>query len=183
MNKIVINIAGIALVLLFLSGCLTVEKKEYTFVMKDKNSGTLTIKFVNILSLKDDTTNVSASDFEELIANYIDGNEMEADFENALIRGKRLFEENGVLCGEVVIDFNDLESVGLFRYDEKSPYMFNVSSFLDSESFLKCNGRYGSDAMPVVFWPDNMDILELTTQITTPDETAVSLLTEYNNWK
>ncbi len=148
MYKVILKIANLAFILLFLSSCLTVEKKEYTFQMKDKNSGTLTIKFINILSMKDDTTDVSESDFEELVASYIDGNEIEADFENAFIRGKRLFEEGGVLCGEVVIDFNDLESVGLFRYDQKSPYMFNLGSFLDSESFLKSNGTYGGDIMP-----------------------------------
>ncbi len=183
MNKGILKVVNLAFVLLFLTSCLTVEKKEYTFQMKDKNSGTLTIKFINILSMKDDTTDVSESDFEELIASYIDGNEIEADFKNAIIRGKRLFEEEGVLCGEVIIDFNDLASVGLFKYDEKSPFMFNVGSFLDSESFLKSNGEYGGEVMPVVFWPGSLRTFELTTYITSPDENTVSLLKEYINWQ
>jgi len=183
MNKGIIKIVNFAFILLFLSSCLTVEKKEYTFQMKDKNSGTLTIKFINILSMKDDTSNVSESDFEELIAKYIDGNEIEADFENAIIRGKRLFEEEGVLCAEVIIDFNDLASVGLFQYDEESPYMFNVGSFLDSESFLKSNGRYGGEVMPVVFWPESLTNFELTTYLTSPDENTISLLYQYKNWQ
>lgn len=183
MNKGISKIASLAIILLFLSSCLTVEKKEYTFTMKDNTSGTLTIKFINILSMNDDTTNVSESDFEELVSRYIDGNEIEADFENAIIRGKRLFEEEGILCGEVIIDFNDLESVGLFRYDDKSPYMFNVGSFLDSESYLKSNGSYGGDVMPIVFWPKSNTAFELTTYITSPDENNVSLLNNYNNWQ
>lgn len=183
MNKGIIKITNIAFILLFFSSCLTVEKKEYTFKMEDKNSGTLTIKFINILSMKDDTTDVSKSDFEELVSSYIDGNEIENDFNRAIIRGKRLFEEDGVLCGEVVIDFYDLASVGLFRYDDKSPLMFNVSSFLDSETYLNSNGTYGGEVMPVVFWPDSKSTFELTTYITTPDENTVSLLKEYNDWQ
>lgn len=183
MKKALLKIFNLSLILFFLSSCLTVEKKEYTFVLKDSNSGTLTIKFINIMSMKDDTTDVSASDFEELLSSYIDGNEIESDFKNAVVRGKRLFEEKGVLCAEVVIDFDDLESVGLFRYDTKSPYMFNLSSFLDSETFLKSNGRYGGEVMPVVFWPFDKATFDLTTYITSPDETTVSLLQEFNNWQ
>lgn len=183
MSKVISKTLIFAFILLFLSSCLTVEKKEYTFVLKDSNSGTLTIKFINIMSMKDDTTNVSASDFEELISSYIDGNEIESDFKNATVRGKRLFEEKGVLCAEVVIDFSDLESVGLFRYDTKSPYMFNLSSFLDSETFLKSNGTYGGEVMPVVFWPYDKATFDLTTYITTPDETTVSLLEEFKKWQ
>lgn len=168
---------------LFLSSCLTVEKKEYTFQLKDNDSGSLTIKFVNIMSMKDDALDVSQSDFEELISNYIEGNEIEMDYDKAIVRGKRLFEENGILCGEVVIDFEDLASVGLFQYDSKSPLMFNVGSFLDSETYLTSNGEYGGEVMPVVFWAKSLKTLTLTTYITDPDETTVGLMTEYHNWK
>jgi hypothetical protein len=168
---------------ILITGCLTVEKKEYTFEMKDNDSGTLTIKFINILSMKDDTADISAIDFEELTTSYIEGDQVETDYENAVVRSKRLFEENGVLCGEVIIDFLDLKSVGLFQYDAKSPYMFNVSSFLESETFLTANGDYGGDIMPVVFWPKSLETLTLTTYITSPDESTVSLLSLYNNWK
>ena len=167
----------------FLSGCLTVEKKEYTFQLKDSNSGMLTIKFINIMSMKDDALDVSQGDFEELIAKYIEGNEIEADYENAIVRSKRLFEENGVLCGEVVIDFESLSSVGLYQYDSKSPLMFNVGSFLDSETYLTSNGEFGGEVMPVVFWPKSLKTLTLSTYITDPDETTVGLLTEYREWK
>jgi len=183
MKKTGINIFVFLVVAVLLSSCLTVEKKEYTFVLDDKNSGTLTIKFINIMSMKDDTADISESDFNEMITTYIDGNELEADYKNAIVRRKRLFEENGKLCGEVVIYFRDLESVGLYKYDEKSPYMLNIGSFLDSEAFLESNGTYGGDVMPVVFWPSNSSTLNLSTHITAPDETTVSLIDRYNDWK
>ncbi len=181
--KIIRTIALIALSTLLLTGCLTVEKKEYNFQLKDNNTGTLTIKFINIMSMKDDALDVSQGDFEELITKYIEGSEIETDYQDALVRSKRLFEENGVLCGEVIIDFSNLASVGLYQYDSKSPLMFNVGSFLDSETYLTSNGEYGGEVMPVVFWPKSLKSLSLTTYITDPDETTVGLLTEYHEWK
>jgi hypothetical protein len=183
MIKKAIHYSALVLFMAMLSSCLTVEKKVYTFELKDNNTGTLTIKYINILSMIEDTIDVSREDFDELISSYIDGNEIELEFQNAQVRGKRLFEENGQLCGEVIIDFNDLASVGLFQYDSKSPFMFNVGSFLDSETYLNSNGDYGGDIMPVVFWPRSMKNLSLTTYVTDPDETTFSLLDEYKNWK
>ncbi|MCB2220793.1 MAG: hypothetical protein KQI35_10390 [Bacteroidetes bacterium] len=183
MIKKAIHYSGLLIFIAMLSSCLTVEKKIYTFELKDNNTGTLTIKYINILSMTEDTADVSREDFDELISSYIDGNEIELEFQNAQVRGKRLFEENGQLCGEVIIDFNDLASVGLFQYDSKSPFMFNVGSFLDSETYLKSNGDYGGDIMPVVFWSRSMKELSLTTYVTDPDETTFSLLDEYKNWR
>ncbi|MEZ5149296.1 MAG: hypothetical protein R2759_20055 [Bacteroidales bacterium] len=183
MIRRVLQFTGMLLLIVFLSSCLTVEKKTYTFELKDNNSGTLTIKYINIMSMKEDTSNVSQKDFDELIGSYIEGNEIELEYENAQVRGKRLFEENGQLCGEVIIDFNDLGSVGLFQYDSKSPYMFNVGSFLDSETYLSSNGDFGGDVMPVVFWPRSTEVLSLTTYVTDPDETTFSLLQQYKSWR
>jgi hypothetical protein len=165
------------------TSCLTIEKKIYTFEMKDNNSGTLTIKYINIISIRDDNTDVSEADFEELISGYINGDMIENDYQGAVVRSKRLFEENGMLCGEVVIDFTDLASVGLYQYDSKSPFMFNIGSFFDSESYLSSNGEYGGEKMPVIFWPRNLKTLTLTTLTTTPDESTVSLVELYRDWK
>ena len=79
------------IIIVTLSGCLTVEKKVYTFELKDNNSGSLTIKYINILSMKEDTADVSSKDFDELVESYINGNELELDFQNAQIINKRLF--------------------------------------------------------------------------------------------
>jgi len=183
MKKSSISLIASILLSLLISGCLTVEKKEYTFEMKDNKSGTLTIKFINIMSMMDDTMNVSDSDFSELVATYIEGDQLETDYESASVKSKRLFEENGVLCGEAVIEFEELDDVGLYLYDESCPFMFNVSTFLESETFLSSNGEYGGEKMPVVFWSKSLKTLKLTTTITTPDETTIGLLSHYNNWK
>lgn len=182
MNKLTSLIILFFLALL-LSSCLTIEEKEYTFEIKEDGSGSLRIKYINILSMKDDTATVTKSDFQELVTNYIEGDQLGQDYPDAVIRSKRIFEEGGVLCGEVIIDFKTLRSVGIYQYDPNCPYMFNINSFLDSESFVSSNGEYGGDIMPVVFWPNNLSRLKLSTSITNPDETTISLLDEYRLWK
>ena len=183
MKKSKFNLFLFFFLALVVSSCLTVEKKEYTFELKDNHSGTLTIKYINIISMKDDTADISESDFDDLISTYLEGDQIENDYKDAVVISKRLFEEDGVLCGEVVIDFNDIKSVGLFQYDNKSPFMLNLGSFLDTESYLNSNGEFGGDVMPVVFWQKSLKTLTLTTYVNSPDETCVSLMDEYNNWK
>jgi hypothetical protein len=147
--------------------------------MKDNNSGTLTIKFINLMSMMDDTMDVSKADYSELMNSYINGSQLETDYEKAVVRSKRLFEENGVLCGEVIIDFTELSSVGLFQYEPKGPYMLNIGSFLEGETFLNSSGDYGGDIMPVVFWDKGNETLTLSTYVTSPDETTVGLLAQH----
>jgi len=113
----------------------------------------------------------------------IEGNEIEKDYPDATIRSKRLFLEDGKLCGEVIIDFENLSQIGLYQYENKGPYMLYVGNFLDSETFMQSNGEFGGEIMPVVFWPKSERTLKLTTHINEPDETTLSLVSEYNNWQ
>ena len=181
--KIIKHSALFIILALFVSSCLTVEKKQYKFEMKDSHSGTLTITYINIMSMKNDTADVSSKDFDELLSSYINGTEIENNYQSAIVRSKRLYEHNGQLYGEVVIDFTNLKSVGLYQYDNKCPYMYSIGTGVESETFLGTSGEFGGDYMPVVFWPKTDKILSLTTHITTPDETCTSLLAEYKKWK
>lgn len=166
-----------------ISSCLTVEKKQYTFEMTGKNSGKLTIKYINIMSNVDSAGYTEIQDFDELISDYINGNKVEESYPGAQNIKKRLFEENGVLCGEVTMDFPDLESARLYQFDKKSPFMFYASS-VDGETYVESNGTYGGDNMPVVLWPIKLKKLTVTTSVSTPsDESYVSLLGEYIKWK
>ncbi len=161
---------------LFLSSCLTVEKKQYTFEMNGKNGGTLTIKYINIMSNVDSAGVTEVKDFEELNDTYVKGTKLEETYPNATNFKKRLFEENGVLCGEVSMDFPDLTAARLYQMDKKSPYMFYASS-VDGESYLESNGTYGGEFMPVVIFPNNSKKLIVTTSVSKPtEESYVSLL-------
>ena len=108
---------------------------------------------------------------------------MENAYPGAVNMKKRLFEENGVLCGEVTMEFADLTGVRLFQFDKKSPFMFYASS-VDGESYIESNGTYGSEIMPVVFFDNKLKKITVTTSVSKPtDDTYVSLIKEYKKWK
>jgi hypothetical protein len=164
---------------LLITSCLTVEKKEYKFELTGKNSGKLTIKYINIFSSGADSATQITDDFNDLKTNYIEGDKIEQDYPTATNFKKRLFEENGQLCAEVTMDFPDLAAARLYQPDKDSPIMFCVSTAFDTESYLESSGEYGGDFMPVVFFPNDNKVLNLSTKITAPDSTSVSLIKEW----
>lgn len=167
----------ILIVPVILSGCLTCEKKEYTFVLTGPNSGKLTIKYINIFSSLIDSAGEIDRDYDELINMWLKGEKIERDFPDAQKIKKRLFEENGQLCGEVVMEFDKLENMRLYRFNHAGPFMFSLSAFNDDgENFFRSNGEYGGDKMPVLFWPDFMKTLTITTRIADPDTSVRSML-------
>lgn len=169
---------------LLVTGCLTVEKKEYSFTFTGENSGVLTIKFVNIISTRDDSTDISEEDFASLINDYYYGNSFESEFPEAQVTDKRLFIENGVLCGEIVFSFSDLGAAGLYRHKGIGPFMYCLNcNTVNGEIFNSSNGEYGGDVMPVVFWEPSLKKLVLDTYLTIPDETTVSLAERYVEWE
>jgi len=166
-----------------LSGCLTCERKEYKFELKGKNAGRLTINYINIMSKKDKEEMTAYeeanADFTELMDKYINGDEVEKDYPEAKLVKKELYEENGQLCGRVILEFSDLSQIKLYRHEGKGPYMF-YTSLLSSETFKESNGTKGPDYMPVIFWPEGSKNLNYSTSVEGPSEKTTSLL---SNWK
>ena len=173
----------IAALAVAMASCLTVEKKEYSFEMTGENSGKLTIRYINIYSVMDDGKDVTVEDFQELLDKYINGDQVVQDFPGATNIKKRLFEENNQLCGEITLDFAELSSARLYQYDKKSPVMMCISAAFDSETYVSSNGSFGNDYMPVVFWPGGSKKMEVITSVTAPDETSMSLVDAFRNWK
>jgi len=168
---------------LFITSCLTVEKKQYTFQFTGSNSGKLTIKYINIYASGVDSASQITDDFNDLKSNYIAGDKIELDYPGATNIVKRLFEENGQLCAEVTMDFPDLASARLYQYDKKSPIMFCMNTAFDTETYLESSGLYGGDYMPVVFFDGESKVLKLTTKISTADSLSVSLIDEWKRNK
>ena len=183
MKKIGFRFMIFAFLAFFVTSCLTVEKKEYSFEFTGKNTGTLTIKYYNIMSSKDDDLDVSKEDFDDLIKDYIKGDEIEKTYPNASNVKKRLFEENGKLCGEVKMDFSNLAAVKLYKHSKKGPYMLAFTDGLSSESYIESNGSYGGKIMPVVFWSKKLKKLTVVTKIEDDTDDTISLLKHYNDWK
>jgi hypothetical protein len=181
MKKHLLIWIGLISTALFFNSCLTCEKKEYSFQFTGKDSGLLTIKYINIMSTMDDTIDNSEEDFATLMTDYYEGTEIENDFPDAQIVNKRLYEEDGKLCGEIQLEFTGLAMAHLYQHNGKGPLMYCLSCYsIDSEYYNESNGEFGGDIMPVVFWDPELKSLELKTDVTTPDETTPSLL---DKWK
>jgi hypothetical protein len=160
-----------------LAGCLTCESKEYVFQLTGENSGKLTIKYVNIFSNQIDSIGEISADYDELINMWLKGRKLENYFPGATKISKRLFRENGVLCGEVTMDFDNLSKVHLYRYQGKGPFMFSMAAVNDDgETFKNTNGEYPGEKMPIIFWPSDTRTLRFTTKIAESDSTCVSML-------
>lgn len=179
------------LLALIISSCLTVEKKIYTFQFTGKNSGTLTIKYVNLMSMSDygedeegNPIDNTQADFDDLIETYLNGSSIEGNYPLATNIQKRLFEENGQLCGEVTMEFASLDAARLYQFSKKSPICFSIGNTIDGEYFDSTNGTLGnSEFMNVVFWTPGTKTLVVTTGVTEPSEDTSSLLSHYKEWK
>ncbi|MBI5324704.1 MAG: hypothetical protein HZB41_05445 [Ignavibacteriae bacterium] len=178
-NMILVLIIG----LIFINGCLTVEKKEYKVKITGPNSGKGTIKYINIVSQKDDGKDVSMKDFAELITDYIEGDKIQNDFPGIKNVNKRIFEEKGVLCAEFTFDFDSLHRIKLFKYDKDSPYMLLVKESFNNEEYVESNGEYNINNMPIVFWNKNTKDFSWKTKVATDSTNIISLLDQYKSWE
>ncbi len=166
-----------------LTGCLGVEKKEYTIILKDGQSGTATIKYVNIFSTDDNEKDVSFKDFGEMISDYYEGNKIEQDFPGIRNVKKRLFVENNTLCGEISFAFDSLSHAHVFRFDD-GPFMYFVNSGSNSSEKIEwSNGHFGGDRMPVLFWKRTEKELRFKTVVTEDVTGKRNLVKLYKLWQ
>lgn len=173
----------VALFVFVFSGCLTVESKEYHIKLTGNHSGEATIKFINILSESDDTTDIRKEDFQQLIELYVSGNKLEKDNPGYREVKKRLYEENGVLCGEVSFTFDSLSSIRFFKFDKDSPYMYYASNPLSSETLVETNGVQPEQWMPVVFWKRDAGEFYVKTRVSSEARFRTSLLKQFRDWQ
>jgi hypothetical protein len=179
-NRKIFILSLIGILALLVSSCLTCEKKEYTWQINDDNSGRLTVKYVNIMSQIDYSDEEStpddqiATDYADLISRFMDGTEAEQEFPGAKLIGKKLFEENGQLCGSVVLEFSDISQAKLYKYQDKSPIIF-----YSSDTIRVSNGTIGPKFSPVVLWDGSEKKLQASSQVNYSED-VMSLLA---SWK
>ena len=179
---IVLSLTAIFLVTL-ISGCLTVEKKEYRLKMTGPTSGKGTIKYINIVSQKDNDKDVSLKDFAELITDYYQGDKFEKDFPDLKNIQKKLYEENGTLVAEFTFDFDSLSHVKIFQFDKDAPYMCLIKESFNSEEYDTSNGIYNWNNLPVIFWKKNTKDFAFNTKMSIDSTKTVSLLEHFRNWE
>ena len=172
--------------IVFLSGCLTAEHKEVHLRLNpDGKTGTGSILFSNIMSSPGDTADVSQEDFNSLIAEYYQGRQLEMENKGMKNVKKKLFKKDGKLMGEVDFDFDDLSSLGIYRYKDSGPYMYYTvgDGFFTSGQYESSNGSYLGERMPVIFWEPTAKELYYTMQLTTPQEVHKPLIALFDSWK
>lgn len=153
--KILFNFLVIFIFSIALFGCLTYESKEYSFTLKEGNSGSAKIKYINIMrEITEDTASTAESSYEDLINNYLYGNKPEDEMLGVKNVSKRLFEENNQLCGEITFDFDNIEDFKFYNYNYKVwAYLLSEGSvFGTNEQFFSSNGTFGGELVPVIFW-------------------------------
>ncbi len=168
---------------LFLTGCLAVKQKEYRIRLQTDNSGEATVKFIDIASESDDTVDISQDDFRQLIEFYFEGTGVEQEYSGFRNVTKRLFEDHGVLSGEIHFTFDSLASLRLFKFDAQSPLMYFIGGELATERILETNGKYGGEGMPVIFWPNDIGELYLKTRVVSEAPYRRNLLTYFHQWE
>jgi len=170
---------------IFFSSCLTSEFKEYRFTINPDGSGNGKIKYANIMSQDDDSENVSFKDFDELISEWYEGTSFEDENPHLTLTEKRLFEENGVLCGEISFTFESIDSIGFLQFKNCScaPLMYYLGAL--SETFINSNGTYlGKNTdMPFISWDGNAKDIYFKTQVQEKTEDCRNLLSLYEIWK
>jgi hypothetical protein len=172
------GIAAISLLFL-VSSCLTCETKEYKFAFTGKGKGTLTVKYNNIFSKNNDEELTMKeelqNDYDELMDDYMKGDQLVSVFPNAKLVSRRLYEENGKLNGEAIYEFSTIGQIHLFQTDAKGPYMFLLNSF-SFETVTSTNGTQGPDYFNAIYWNKKLKNLEFNTSVDELDEVATSLL-------
>ena len=170
-------------IVLSMSGCLTVAEKEYHFKLLTEHSGTATIKFIDIGSESEDTTDTSQEDFDHLITFYLCGTQFEEQNPGFRDIKKHVYEDGGRLIGEIQFTFDSLGTVKLFRFDEKSPYMYYVGGDFFSEELAETNGTYESSTMPVIFWPGGTTEFWLRTRVSSETPGRRMLVEHFQRWE
>jgi len=95
---------------------------------------------------------------------------------------KRLYIEDGKLCGVIAFEFDKYSDVGFYRYKGKGPFMFFFNA--GDETFIDSNGELAGENFPVVFWPEGTKEFKVTTSMGDPEDSgAIMLLDFYKTWE
>ena len=180
-----LSVIALSVMLAALTGCLSTESKEYRFKVKPDGSGEGTITFNNIVSQDDEERDVSFKDFGELVTDYLEGSSFEDSNPNYQVTGKRLYEKDGKLNGEVTFTFESLDAIGFFRTADCdcAPVLYPTSNL--QETLGETNGTNLSETMnvPLISW--GADTKEYFFKTTAQEDLANtrSLLSHWQNWK
>ncbi|MDP8210580.1 MAG: hypothetical protein RAO94_00215 [Candidatus Stygibacter australis] len=185
MKKMFMRFFMVLFISLFLTGCLTTEFKEYRFTINSDGSGSGSIKFINLVSEEDDEKDVSFADFQELINDYLQGEQFETDNPAYQVTSKELYEENGQICATVEFTFTHYSDVNFFQYDECNcaPMMYYAGDL--SETVIEIDGESVTEdeSIPVYTWDSQVKNFYIKTSVKEDMTDAHNFLDLYKLWK
>jgi hypothetical protein len=171
-----------SLLFFILPGCLWYQIIEYTVHFKDDfNSGSVIIKYSNVMSDSKDTSKVR-EDFEQLIKMVTgDGYLLDGMESGLYVQDRKLVEEDGQL--------NAYEK-GIFRQlaidDEKSTIQNDeriITLSNKDKAKIECNGKIIKlENNTILVWPKEQRDLYIKVT-STKEDTLSSLLPYYRQWK
>ena len=166
---------------LLLAGCLTAERKVITLQVNPDGTGSGTIVFYNLKSMQEDESDRAHIDYARLVDTWLHGDEFEQANPALYNVQKKLFASGKQLNGEVSFDFYHYADIGLYRHNDVGQWMYYANlNTSEIEQFDTTNGQFGGDYMPVIFWPEEATIFEITNKFETEGRPEQSLLPLYN---
>lgn len=179
--------AAILMAAVVFSGCIQIEKKEYTFKIKPDGSGEGMVRYINIVSTDEDSKDVSFKDYATLITDYLNGTKIEEDMPKLHITGKKLLEENNQLVAEISFTFGTIDSAGFFGTPgcKCCPMLYFVKTSNGSETVTESNGKLveGVTDTPFLTWDSSVRDFSFKTTCLQDTAGARSLLPHYRTWK
>ncbi len=165
-----------------LTGCLTPVYKEYTINVNPDGSGSGTIRFVDIISGEPWDEGEIQSDFRELIEEYLGGSYFEEDYYGMTVKEKKLYEEDGVLVGQIDFNFKSLSTLKFYRYEKCDCCPWMNTELLEDEHLIETNGEFIYGDPIVYIWPSDVTTMEFKTVLAGRSD-GVSLLPQYKEWE
>ncbi len=178
------HLVSLIVITLLINGCLTTESKEYSFTLNSDGSGSGEIKFINIVSQEDEGKDVSFSDFDDLMNNWINGDDFEKANPRLRVKSKELYEDKGQLCGKVSFTFDRVRDINLYRFDnyEDAPMIFYFGDL--TETLIETNGKRlsGGKDIPIIYIDGDARSFTYKTQVEENMSNTHSLLSLHKVW-
>ena len=180
-----VRVSAILVFIVFATGCLDVQYKDYEFILNPDGTWRGTITYRNIISRSEDDKDASETDFQQLINDYYLGNALVEDNHQFQNIEKDLYIEDDTLIGKMTFTFHSIDSMGFYKDEnrEYSSYFFYDGTL--KESLMKTNGEYLGEKrdFPLIKWGGEETHFTFSTASNQNMDDAVSLVNQYREWQ
>ena len=169
--------SALFILLLSMQGCLVFKSVSYEINLSDDTSGIVTMKFTDIRSDANNTTQLEA-DKKHLFQDMLKSDEFvqENREQGKNIIDRKLYISEGKLDGTVKYSFDDISNVENFVYQEPFYYV----TFGLKDSIISTNGEViVSEGRKRIMWDNSMKTLKFEWFSTDTDNPDLVSLVQY----